>query len=97
MIDRYKYTKQEMKRYNTAVISDFDYQETDYYIFSREGDRLDALAFQFYQDPSLWWVIANANNIGKGSFAISPGLQIRIPYPIVDDVTDKLEQSEQNR
>lgn len=86
-----------MKRYNTAVISDFDYQESDYYIFSREGDRLDALAFQFYEDTSLWWIIANANNLGKGGFAITPGLQVRIPYPVMYDVMDKLKQSGQDR
>lgn len=96
-MDRYKYTKQEMKRYNTAVISNFDYQESDYYIFSREGDRLDALAFQFYEDTSLWWIIANANNLGKGGFAITPGLQVRIPYPVMYDVMDKLKQSGQDR
>ena len=97
MINRYKYTKQEMRQYNTALIPDFSYRESDYYIFSREGDRLDTLAHQFYKDVSLWWVIANANNIGKGSMDVPPGLQIRIPYPIQNDLDNKLRDDELNR
>jgi len=27
------------------------------------GDRLDALAYRYYGDPTLWWVIADANAI----------------------------------
>lgn len=86
-----------MQKYNTALISDFEYLESDYYIFSREGDRLDTLAHQFYKDVSLWWIIANANNIGKGSMDVQPGLQIRIPYPIDNIVDTKLRNSELNR
>ena len=35
----------------------------DYYIVAREQDRMDLLANDFYGDPSLWWVIAMANDI----------------------------------
>jgi len=42
-------------------------------------DRLDNLAQRFYKDPSLWWIIARANNIGKGSMYITEGKTIRIP------------------
>jgi len=97
MIDRYQYTKIDIdNRYRTAVIADFDYSESDYYIFSREGDRLDTLAQQFYQDPTLWWIIANANNLGKGSFDVPPGLQIRIPIPVYL-VNDRLKEKEEDR
>lgn len=96
MIDRYEFTKQANQKYNTAVFPNFEYRETDYYLFSREGDRLDSLAYQFYQDVSLWWIIANANNLGKGSVAVPPGLQIRIPYPI-DSINTRLSDSETGR
>ena len=43
------------------------------------ADRLDLLANQFYGDPKLWWVIANANNIGKGTLFIEEGAVLRIP------------------
>ncbi len=53
----------------------------DIYIISRVGDRLDSIAFDFYQDSELWWIISRANpdKISNDSFFIKPGLQIRIP------------------
>ena len=41
------------------------------------------LANQFYQDASLWWVIAAANpQVTFGSLIIPDGIQLRIPaYP----------------
>lgn len=66
---------------------------TDIYIISRAGDRLDNLAYSYYQDASKWWVIAVANNIGKGTFAVPAGKQIRIPYPI-NDLINELQNSQ---
>ena len=53
----------------------------DVYIISKVGDRLDNMAFDYYQDPDLWWIISRANpdKITRDSFFITPGLQIRIP------------------
>ena len=52
------------------------------------GDRLDSLAFQFYNDVTLYWVIsiANPNKINMGSLFLDPGAQIRIPTNIVQIV-----------
>jgi len=36
-------------------------REDDIYVLTDVGDRLDLLANQFYQDPSLYWIIACAN------------------------------------
>ncbi len=57
---------------------------TDVYIISRYGDRLDQMAFDFYQDSDLWWIISRANpdKISRDSFYITPGKQIRIPQNI---------------
>ena len=49
------------------------------FIFPKDGDRLDNIAFRYYNDASLWWVIAQANNLGKGRTILSPNFQIRIP------------------
>ena len=51
----------------------------DVYITSIFGDRLDMLAHKYYGDVTLWWIIAHANHLGKGSLHIKPGTQIRIP------------------
>jgi nucleoid-associated protein YgaU len=47
------------------------------------GDRLDLIAYSYYGDPELWWVISIANNnITKGSMFPIPGTQLRIPADI---------------
>lgn len=53
----------------------------DIYIISRSTDRLDLLAFDYYRDSQLWWVISKANpdKVKRDSFFLNPGLQIRIP------------------
>lgn len=51
----------------------------DTYIIGQMGDRLDTLAFKYYGRSSYWWVIALANNIGKGNLLVPIGEQIRIP------------------
>jgi hypothetical protein len=53
----------------------------DIYIIGQIGDRLDNLAFKYYNDSTIWWVIARANNIGKGDLVVPIGEQIRIPNP----------------
>tara|TARA_R100001015_G_C4631964_1_gene194943 strand:- start:1152 stop:1460 length:309 start_codon:yes stop_codon:yes gene_type:complete len=56
----------------------------DLFIRTVAGDRLDNLASEFYQDVSLWWIIATANQLGKGSFAVPPGTKLRIPQNTTD-------------
>ena len=51
----------------------------DFYIITSIGDRYDTLAKQFYNDSSLWWIIASANNFEKASLIVKPGVQLRIP------------------
>ena len=51
----------------------------DFYIITTIGDRYDTLAKQFYNDASLWWIIASANNFEKSSLIVQPGVQLRIP------------------
>ncbi len=53
---------------------------SDVYVITTVGDRLDLLAYSYYRDVNLWWVIAAANNnITKGSMFPIPGTQLRIP------------------
>ena len=53
----------------------------DLYIITTSGDRLDSLAYEFFNDTDLWWVITTANPdiIRRDSFSLKPGLEIRIP------------------
>ena len=54
-------------------------KDTDYFVEVGTADRLDKLAFQFYGNASYWWIIALANNIGKGTLFIEEGTILRIP------------------
>jgi len=95
-MDRYQYTKTDRDKYNITRYPQFPKQQSDLYIISREGDRLDLLANEFYKDPRYWWVLAHANNIGKGTMMVPAGLQIRIPFPITD-LLDRLREVEENK
>jgi hypothetical protein len=54
--------------------------ETDQYVITNVGDRLDSLAYSYYNDATLWWIIAAANNNAtNGALYPQPGTQLRIP------------------
>ena len=54
--------------------------ESDVYVITTVGDRLDSLAYSYYNDATLWWVIAMANNNAtKGALYPIAGTQLRIP------------------
>lgn len=56
--------------------------EKDIYIMTTPGDRLDLLAQTYYSNVNYWWILAEANAIGKGSFDIPPGTQLRVPKDV---------------
>jgi len=42
-------------------------------------DRIDLLAYTFYGDPVLWWVLAAANGMQILPTDLKPGSVIRVP------------------
>ena len=54
----------------------------DNYVITVLGDRLDLLAFDFYGDSSMWWIIASANALPGDSLYLEPGSQLRIPIDV---------------
>jgi hypothetical protein len=46
------------------------------------GERIDNLAYKYYKDPLLSWVIMCANPQYDNEFEIPYGVTIRIPYPL---------------
>jgi nucleoid-associated protein YgaU len=68
----------DSKRYPNIPLS-----ENDLYVVTGIGDRLDNLAYRYYRDSNLWWVISMANNnVTRGSMFPYPGTQLRIPIDI---------------
>ena len=60
----------------------------DIYVRTTPGDRLDLLANKYYANVGYWWVIAEANGIGKGTMAIPPNIQLRIPTSLAQILAD---------
>jgi hypothetical protein len=50
-------------------------------VISKEGFRLDSYANNYYNDPSLWWVIAAASGIGWW-LQIPSGVVLYIPVDL---------------
>lgn len=73
--------------YKTTQYPVIQPQDSDIVIISNEADYLDALAYKYYNDPTLWWIIALANNLGKGRLSVAPGLQLRIPSNVNDIIS----------
>ena len=65
--------------YQTNIYPEIPPVNNDYYIITTVGSRLDLIAFDFYQDASLWWVIASANSLPGDSIYAPVGIQLRIP------------------
>jgi phage tail protein X len=66
--------------YKTVRYPEVPLSSEDIYVYTQQGDRFDILAKQFYQDSSLWWVIAIGNpQVTLGSLIIPEGIQLRIP------------------
>ena len=65
--------------YRTKIYPNIPLKDTDVYVMTETGDRLDTLAFQYYEDSSLWWIIAAANNIHDAPMGLQDGTILRIP------------------
>ena len=95
MSTRYIYTKIKKNSLGQRVLKPTIYptipiEDTDVFIYPVYGDRLDTLAFKYYHDTSLWWIIAKANNLDSGVVGLDPTKQIRIPMDI-EPILVKLE------
>ena len=82
--------KGKVPRFSSIKYPSVPLDVNDIYITTTVGDRLDSLSNQFYNSVDFWWIIARANPdlFPKDSFALKPGLQIRIPanyQSIVDE------------
>ena len=67
--------------YRSIKYTEIPLSSEDIYVLTTVGDRLDSLAYQFYNDIRLWWIISSANphKVRRDSYALKPNLEIRIP------------------
>ena len=81
-----RYTNNETKKlndgrnvYRSRIYPEIPLSDNDIYVASETGDRLDTLAYQYYNNSSYWWIIASANNIHNAPFGLKDGTILRIP------------------
>ena len=82
-----KRDKSGIRAYKTTYYPDIPIKDTDQFIYPRFGERLDTLAYNFYGDSTLWWVIAKANGI-RGKLNVPAATEIRIPGNISQVLED---------
>lgn len=85
-IARKKKTIDGKEVYVTRIYPDIPMRDDDLYIITELGDRFDTLAKQFYNDSTLWWIIASANNIHNAVFSVKEGTILRIPANYIEIV-----------
>ena len=78
---RRKLDKSGVEVYRTTYYPQIPISDNDKFVRPVDGDRLDTLAYRYYGDITLWWVIAKANGI-KGKVVTSVDEVLRIPGDI---------------
>jgi len=99
-MDRYQFVHKTKSNAGKRIYSTSRYPVSypaadDIYMYARDGMRLDNLAYKYYGDAGLWWIIALANNIGKGTLVVPLGTQIRIPKTS-NSIIKNLEDAQNN-
>jgi len=84
MASRYQNSEQKVTNdgrtvYRSRIYPSIPLRDDDMYVATETGDRLDTLAYQYYRDASLWWIIAAANNLHDAPFGLKDGTILRIP------------------
>jgi hypothetical protein len=67
------------RKFSTIIFPAAPESNGDLYIQTTSPDRLDKLAYIFYEDATMWWVIAAANALGKGTYMVPADTRLRIP------------------
>jgi nucleoid-associated protein YgaU len=69
----------ETRKLTSIIIPTPPQSADDLFIQVTSADRLDKLATTFYGTPILWYVIAAANGLGKGTLRVPKNTNLRIP------------------
>jgi len=74
-----KKNKDGKRVFKPTIYPKIPIKDSDIFIYPKFGDRLDNLAHKYYDDVSLWWIIAKANNLDEAHIGLEVDKQIRIP------------------
>ena len=86
---RLKDTYSNKRVIGSTVYPKIEKKDSDIYVIIRVQDK-------YYGTPNLWWVLAQANQLGEGSFIIESGTKLRIPQDI-GSILNELERINRER
>lgn len=73
-------TVNKRRYYDSLIDPVIEKKDDDIYVITSFGERLDLLAWKYYSNVDLWWIIAAANpELRKDSLYLEVGSQIRVP------------------
>ena len=87
-----KKDKNGTRYYKPTVVPNVPIKDSDIFVYPIYGDRFDTIAQRYYNDSTLWWIIAKANELSKGQISADPLKKIRIPTEI-DDILESVQKS----
>ena len=90
-------TSDDKPYYKGKIYPTIPLSEDDVYVITTIGDRLDYMAYTYYRDSELYWVISIANNnVTKGSLFPIPGTQMRVPTDL-NNILNLFQSANQSR
>ena len=94
-----RYTNSKIKRdkdgkryYKPTIVPNVPIKDSDIFVYPVFGDRFDTMAYRYYGDSNLWWIIAKANELSRGQLSPNPEVKLRVPTEI-DDILEAVNTS----
>ena len=85
--NKIKIDKDGKRVYATTYYPKIPLSNSDQFIQTKDGTRLDNIAQTFYGDASLWWIIAKANGI-RGIISLKSAVKLRIPANVAEIISN---------
>ena len=84
--------KNGTRYYKPTIVPNVPIKDSDIFVYPVYGDRFETIAQRYYNDSTLWWIIAKANELSKGQISPDPLKKLRIPTEI-DDILESVQKS----
>lgn len=84
--------KDGTRYYKSTIVPNVPIKDSDIFVYPVYGDRFETIAQRYYNDSTLWWIIAKANELSKGQISADPLKKLRIPTEI-DDILESVQKS----
>ena len=83
-MEKYKLVNDVEVNISPYIYKSVNNEEIDYdLVITQSGKRLDHYAYDYYEDGSLWWIIAAASGVGWW-LQVPEGVVLKIPLNLSD-------------